>query len=291
MLRSNCLKAKQIRSILPIGHSCILCLAPLTPFTLFPSTELVSCFPDSSNFVDGPICLIVSSWQHETQSPFDKAPSFTECFCSLLVMTLFRWYALFTSNKLFIFGFLTYPIFSQNFILAPLLQPFWTGNTPDFASSFRCNRISLSWRRFPCDFGNRFDNFWMWSIFPLSTDNPNFWALEQALIQLWQPRLNTPFIYQFFNCRKGLIVQRLIFVDTSVRDILSLAQTPVGFNTTASAGYLLQQEISRPNSTLGSHPAPQLQLRETLPDGETDSITRVWPPRLLLRSQVGSKLG
>ena len=57
-------------------------------------------------------------------------------------------------------------------------------------------------------FWNKFDNFWMWSIFPLFTDNPNFWALEQALTQLWQPRLNTPFIYQFFNCRKGLIVQR-----------------------------------------------------------------------------------
>ena len=26
--------------------------------------------------------------------------------------------------------------------------------------------------------------------------------------QLWQPRLNTPFIYQFFNCKKGIIVQR-----------------------------------------------------------------------------------
>ena len=57
-------------------------------------------------------------------------------------------------------------------------------------------------------FWNRFDNFWMWSILPLFTDNPNFWALEQALIQVWQPRLNTPFIYQFFNCKKGLIVQR-----------------------------------------------------------------------------------
>ena len=57
-------------------------------------------------------------------------------------------------------------------------------------------------------FWNRFDNFWMWSILPMFTDNPNFWALEQAVIQLWQPRLNTPFIYQFFNCRKGLIVQR-----------------------------------------------------------------------------------
>jgi hypothetical protein len=31
--------------------------------------------------------------------------------------------------------------------------------------------------------------------------------LEQALIQLWQPRLNTPFIYQFFNCREGLITR------------------------------------------------------------------------------------
>ena len=57
-------------------------------------------------------------------------------------------------------------------------------------------------------FWNRFDNFWMWSILPMFTDNPNFWALEQAVIQLWQPRLNTPFLYQFLNCRKGLIVQR-----------------------------------------------------------------------------------
>ena len=57
-------------------------------------------------------------------------------------------------------------------------------------------------------FWNKFDNFWMWSILPLCTGQSNFWALEQALIQLWQPRLNTPFIYQFFNCRKGLIVQR-----------------------------------------------------------------------------------
>ena len=57
-------------------------------------------------------------------------------------------------------------------------------------------------------FWNKFDHFWMWSILPLYTGQCNFWALEQALIQLWQPRLNTPFIYHFFSCRKGLIVQR-----------------------------------------------------------------------------------
>jgi hypothetical protein len=42
-------------------------------------------------------------------------------------------------------------------------------------------------------FWNRFDNFWMWSILPLYTKS-NFWALEQALIQSWQPRRNIPFI-------------------------------------------------------------------------------------------------
>ena len=52
-------------------------------------------------------------------------------------------------------------------------------------------------------FWNRFDNFWMWSILPMFTDNPNFWALEQAVIQLWQPRLNTPFIYQFLTAERG----------------------------------------------------------------------------------------
>ena len=53
----------------------------------------------------------------------------------------------------------------------------------------------------------RYDNFWMWSILPIYTNKSNFWALERALIQLWQPQLNTPFICQFFNCRKGLITR------------------------------------------------------------------------------------
>ena len=51
-------------------------------------------------------------------------------------------------------------------------------------------------------FWNRFDNFWMWSILPLFTDNSNFWALEQALIQVWQPRLNTPFISNFLTAKR-----------------------------------------------------------------------------------------
>ena len=45
--------------------------------------------------------------------------------------------------------------------------------------------------------------------------------MEQALIQLWRPRLNTPFIYQFFNCRKGLI-QRTKFSGSRQFGTLSL---------------------------------------------------------------------
>ena len=47
----------------------------------------------------------------------------------------------------------------------------------------------------------------MWPALPIYTNKSNFWTLEQALIQLWQPRRNTPFIYQFFSCWKGLIAR------------------------------------------------------------------------------------
>ena len=94
-------------------------------------------------------------------------------------------------------------------------QPkFYVGST----SSFVLDREHSRYRKFlqvqqnkfvlaevALRFWCRFDNFWMWSVFPIYTNKSNFWALEQALIQLWPPQLNTPFIYQFFNCRKGLI--------------------------------------------------------------------------------------
>ena len=99
-------------------------------------------------------------------------------------------------------------------------QPkFYVGST----SSFVLDREHSRYRKFlqvqqnkfvlaevALRFWCRYDNFWMWSVFPIYTKKSNFWALEQALIQLWQPRLNTPFIYQFFNCRKG-IIQRTKF--------------------------------------------------------------------------------
>jgi hypothetical protein len=66
----------------------------------------------------------------------------------------------------------------------------------------------------------------MWSVLPTYTKKSNFWALEQALIQLWQPQLNTPFIYQFFNCRKGLISRTRQFGTFSLWRKLRWKSTP-----------------------------------------------------------------
>ena len=54
-------------------------------------------------------------------------------------------------------------------------------------------------------FWSHCNNFSWWSPIPLYIRRERHWALEQALIQLWQPKLNFPFISQFFTPRKGII--------------------------------------------------------------------------------------
>lgn len=47
------------------------------------------------------------------------------------------------------------------------------------------------------------NSFFAWSIIPLYINRINHWALEQALIQLWQPPLNFLFTCQIFHLVKG----------------------------------------------------------------------------------------
>ena len=48
-------------------------------------------------------------------------------------------------------------------------------------------------------------NLFVWAPIPLFTCRTDFRCLELALIQEWQPRLNYPFICQFFHPKKGLL--------------------------------------------------------------------------------------
>ena len=49
------------------------------------------------------------------------------------------------------------------------------------------------------------NNFFLWCPVPIYVRRERHWALEHALIQLWQPKLNFPFISQMFVPRKGII--------------------------------------------------------------------------------------
>jgi hypothetical protein len=47
------------------------------------------------------------------------------------------------------------------------------------------------------------DNLYIWAPIPIYTERADYRCLELALIQEWQPRLNYPFICQFFHPRKA----------------------------------------------------------------------------------------
>ena len=54
------------------------------------------------------------------------------------------------------------------------------------------------------------DNLYIWAPIPIYTDRVDYRSLEIALIQEWQPRLNFPFICQFYHPKKGLLKKPLL---------------------------------------------------------------------------------
>ena len=54
------------------------------------------------------------------------------------------------------------------------------------------------------------DNLYIWAPIPIYTDRVDYRSLEAALIQEWQPRLNFPFICQFYHPKKGLLKKPLL---------------------------------------------------------------------------------
>ena len=145
MLRSNCLKAKELRSILPICHSS---LALLTPFTLYPSTDLFHGFRILQTLLMGQHVLLSPNGNKKLrallQGTFLHRMFRFSSFEYLTTLIQF-----FYTEQAVYLRFSHMPIFSQNFIWALLPPPFWTENTPDSASSFRCSRTNLFWRKSP----------------------------------------------------------------------------------------------------------------------------------------------
>ena len=49
------------------------------------------------------------------------------------------------------------------------------------------------------------DNLYIWAPIPIYAERADYRSLEMAIIQEWQPRLNYPFICQFFHPKKGIL--------------------------------------------------------------------------------------
>ena len=189
---------------LALTHSCILALALLTPFTLSPSVDVFFAYRMIQTALMGQYVLLHPRANSKLQALLKGIPLRRIFFCT-------SWDDLHVALQCFKHPQAVYVRFCH---IANFQPKFYVGST----SSFVLDREHSRYRKFlqvqqnkfalaevALRFWCRFDNFWMWSVFPIYTNKSNFWALGQALIQLWQPRLNTPFIYQFFNCRKGLI--------------------------------------------------------------------------------------
>ena len=54
------------------------------------------------------------------------------------------------------------------------------------------------------------DNLYIWAAMIVYTNRTDYRSLEMALIQEWQPKLNYPFICQFFHPKKGILKKTLL---------------------------------------------------------------------------------
>ena len=118
----------------------------------------------------------------------------------------------------------------------------------------------------------RFDNFWMWSVFPIYTNKSNFWALEQAL----NSTVATPIEYSVhlpvFQLPKGTHFANQIFQFTAVWSIFFVAKTPLAIYTSTSPTSTSQSSLPPTSTTMGNHPGFGQQLNPTLSHGKTTPL-------------------
>ena len=176
-------------------------------------------------------------------------------------------------------GSVMLPISNQNFTWDLHLRLYWIANILAIGSFYKCSRTNSYWPKLPYGFGvDTTTSGCGLSDFPIYTKKSNFWALEQALIQLWQPQLNTPFIYQFFNCRKGLI-PRIKFSSSRQFGIFSLWRKLRWRSTPTQVRRALHSPIF----------GRRVQLWEIIQDLGSNSIKRFHMEKRLRSNEMGQQ--
>jgi hypothetical protein len=262
---------------LAVAHACILSLALLTPFTLSPSVDVFYAFRMIQTALTGQHVLLHPKGNSKLQALLNGTPFRRIFFCT-------SWGGLKVSLNCFKHSNAVYVRFSH---IANFQPKFYLGST----SSFALDREHSRYRKFlqvqqnkfvlaevALRFWCRYDNFWMWSVLPTYTKKSNFWALEQALIQLWQPQLNTPFIYQFFNWPKRTYYSNQVFQFPSIWNLFFMAK--LRWKSTP-------QQVRRAlHSPIFCR---RVQLWEIIQDLGSNSIKRFHMEKRLRSNEIGSQ--
>ena len=188
----------------------ILIIYILTPFTMTHSIHLFQGFPHHPNTHDGADNPPRSSTQSQAEVNFGRVCRSStpmghhSTFSQPVFQTIFP-----ASERL-------HPVYPHPKHATQVLPGLCNASHP----RSRIQQISQILPTHPREIGpsrtgtalywHEHDNLYIWAPIPIYTDRVDYRSLEVALIQEWQPRLNYPFICQFYHPKKGLLKKPLL---------------------------------------------------------------------------------
>ena len=231
----------QTHSERPGGRTFVhpVCLAILTPFTLSPCIQLVYGFRMIQTTLMGQFVLLhLDSSQRKFQtSALLRGTHFCRIFfcsswdvCFIYRVLLFSY--VFMLIKLCMLDLPTFTISNPNFTSGRLHLLCWIDDILDTENSFKCNRINSCWPKLPYGFGTpETVDSTISGCGPFSRcirANPcksNFWALDQALIQLNGNPVSALRLFVNLSTARKALLPKLLF-----RHLISLELSLCGGN-------------------------------------------------------------
>ena len=199
------LKHKVLQSHLQILHSMILIIYLLTPFTMTRSIHLFQGFRIiQTRMIDGACRNPWASTQSKLKSILEGCTDLT-----------YLWGSTLHTHNLFSRPFFHSQSVYLRFTHITSMQPkFYTGSAinhtldREYSRSRKYLQLTNDWlvqAELALRYWREHDNLYIWAPIPIYTERADYRSLEMAIIQEWQPRLNHPFICQFFHPRKGIL--------------------------------------------------------------------------------------
>ena len=133
------------------------------------------------------------------------------------------------------------------------------------------------------------DNLYIWAPIPIYTNRVDYRSLEMALIQEWQPRLNYPFICQFFHPKKGLLKKPLLNTNAQFGLATLWRRAKHAFTPQMVRQVLTSSRFPKPAGTLDNHPRLRFKYQGTFRTNQDVAIKRRGPDSMLCTSTTGQQ--